>query len=106
MENVLERSFLFSLGPIIDQLRFHNGMLAPDQNGAVTPSLPAGLKAAKKEAADEVEIRLLRDTLSHAGGNITAAARLLHLTPRAIHKKLRAHRIDSGGFRNKKINPF
>lgn len=106
MENVLERSFLFSLGPIIEQLRFYNGIQTFDQNGPVTPLPPeAGLKAAKKEAANEVEVRVLRDTLARAGGNITAAARLLHLTPRAIHKKLRAHRIESGGFRRKKIDP-
>lgn len=109
MENVLERSLLFSLGTIIEKLRFHNGNengnQAPDQNVPVTLPMGAGLKAARKEAGDEVEVRLLRDTLARASGNITAAARLLHLTPRAIHKKLRAHRIDSGGFRRKKINP-
>lgn len=105
MENVLERSLLFSLGTIIEQLRFQNGNHTPHQDSPAASPLAACLRSARKEAADEVEIRLLRDTLTRSSGNITAAARLLHLTPRAIHKKLRAHQIDSGGFRSKKANP-
>ena len=97
MENVLERSLLFSLGTIIEQLRFQNGNHTPHQDSPAASPLAACLRSARKEAADEVEIRLLRDTLTRSSGNITAAARLLHLTPRAIHKKLRAHQIDSGG---------
>lgn len=99
LENVLERSFLFATDPVINQLRFHNGEEHDQPHN--TPPLESSLKATRKQAADQAESCLLNETLARFNGNITAVAKHLHLTTRAVHKKLHAHQIDSNFYRRK-----
>lgn len=101
LENVLERSFLFSPGPVIGVLSLDAS--ASTSNDKEDPSMASGLtlKEARKTAADKIEVKILRDTLTRFNGNISAAAKYLHLTPRAVHLKLNAHQIEPATYRTK-----
>ena len=57
------------------------------------------LREAKKRAALEVEARVIKDALAKARGNVSAVARQMGITPRAVHMKLRAHSIDAATYR-------
>lgn len=98
LENVLERSFLFSSGPIITQL------LLPQTNDAVAASLGPpvnqSLKQAKQEAAEQVEILILKEALIRFRGKVSEIAKSLGVTPRAIHQKLNLHSMDPNSYRS------
>jgi DNA-binding NtrC family response regulator len=104
LENVLERSFLFSTGPVLSHLMLHDGATAGDGHAVeeaasdvATIGMP--LKEAKKRAADRVEELILKDNLKRFHGNVSAMARHLQLTPRAVHQKLNAHNINPAKYR-------
>lgn len=99
LENVLERSFLFSAGNVITKLM----VTANDRNDEmmITNDGRMTLKQAKKAAASKVETRLLRETLGRFNGNVSAAAKFLGLTARAVHQKLYAYGIDPVLYRTK-----
>ena len=100
LENVLERSFLFSSGRVITKLM----VAANDKNdkgSAVTNDGRITLKQAKKAAAEKVETKLLQETLGRFNGNVSAAAKFLGLTARAVHQKLNVHGIDPSLYRTK-----
>jgi DNA-binding NtrC family response regulator len=104
LENVLERSFLFARGPLLERLYLHDGDRPEDGesgdfSAGVSSDMP--LKDAKKIAADRVEYVILKENLARHRGNVSAVAKALHLTPRAVHQKLNAHRIDPAQFRGK-----
>jgi len=46
-----------------------------------------------------VEARVMEDALSRARGNVSAVARQMGITPRAVHMKLRSHGIDAADYR-------
>ncbi|MDZ7750068.1 MAG: sigma 54-interacting transcriptional regulator [Gammaproteobacteria bacterium] len=91
LENVLERAYLFAPGGVIEELPIEG------QCAAEPPS--SSLQAVKKRAAMEVEARVIADALTRAGGNVSAVARAMGITPRAVHMKLRAHGIDAASYR-------
>jgi DNA-binding NtrC family response regulator len=97
LENILERSFLFATGPILDSL------LLPEPAGGDAPSgadgAGASLKDLRRQAADRAEDVVLRDQLQRCRGNVSAVARALRVTPRAVHQKLAQHRIDVSAYR-------
>ena len=98
LENVLERSFLFCHGPIMNEL------LLPKTNGAVMASVGQpvdllSLKEAKQRAAEQVEMLILKETLIRFQGNVSEVAKSLGLTPRAIHQKLNLHSLDPNNYR-------
>lgn len=100
LENVLERSFLFSPGNVITKLM----VTANDKNDEGSVIRNDGritLKQAKKAAAGKIETKLLHETLGRFNGNVSAAAKFLGLTARAVHQKLNSHRIDPGLYRTK-----
>lgn len=87
LENVLERSFLFSEGPVIQRISFD---LAP-RLGHVPLNETADLRQLKKNAADEVERRVLESLQEQTSGDVRAMAAALNLTQRAIYQKLSHH---------------
>lgn len=90
LENVLERACLFS-GTVIETI--------PLDGPQAHEYTPTSLRDAKKQAAMEVEVRVITDALAHTGGNVSAVARQMGVTPRAVHMKLRAHGIDADAYR-------
>ncbi|MDE2090224.1 MAG: sigma-54-dependent Fis family transcriptional regulator, partial [Gammaproteobacteria bacterium] len=99
LKNVLERAFLFSKEPVIHDLRLPVADRVARDTG---PSKGANLRMAKKQAADKVEVEILRETLRLCQGNVRATAKALGMTPRALHQKLRFHQIDPDFFRSQR----
>lgn len=101
LENILERSFLFASGQVLEQVALPKN---PSQTQPVLPQSSAQetsrtLKEARKKAADEVEEAMLKELLASFRGNIKKVAQSLHITPRAVHQKLTQHQIDPNAFR-------
>ena len=97
LENVLERSFLFSRGSVIDSLALDG------ESAAACDDLPAKvvkLKDLTKQAAMRTEEQLIRMALEELRGNVSAVARQMGISPRAVHQKLKKHGIDPQPFRN------
>lgn len=94
LENVLERAYLLSPHIII-----HDLDLPMSGHSIGKASAGTSLKALKRQVASEAESHLLREALSQTRGNVTAVARQMHVTPRAIHQKLRLHGIDPATYR-------
>jgi DNA-binding NtrC family response regulator len=91
LENVLERAYLFTRGAVIESLPVGGPDAAHDT--------PVSLRDAKKRAAMEVEARVIADALAHTRGNVSAVARRMGITPRAVHMKLHIHGIDADAYR-------
>ncbi len=93
LENVLERTFLFAQGAVIDDIGV-DGAVSDDPGEA-----RRGLRQLKRSAALELEEQLLHDALRSLSGNVSAVARLMKITPRAVHQKLNIHGIDPALYR-------
>jgi DNA-binding NtrC family response regulator len=82
LENVIERSAVLCRG---DTLRLEDLPEAVAQ--AATPT-PSALSFAIGTPLDEVEHRLIRETLAHTNGDKSLAAQLLGISTRTIYRKL------------------
>ncbi|MEK8089877.1 sigma 54-interacting transcriptional regulator [Thermithiobacillus plumbiphilus] len=92
LENVLERTFLFARGQVIDEL----GVQLSAETGL---SQIEDLRRRRQGAVRDVETKILRDALQRQAGNVSAVAREIGITPRAIHQKLRSYNIDAATYR-------
>jgi DNA-binding NtrC family response regulator len=91
LENVLERAYLFAPGCLIDDIP----VAVRGDERATTGTL----REAKRRAAMAVEARVMEDALARVSGNVSAVARQMGITPRAVHMKLRSHGIDASSYR-------
>lgn len=96
LENVLERSFLFSRGSVIESLALDGelGMSADNPAANVVK-----LKDLTKQAAMRTEEQLIRMALEELRGNVSAVARQMGISARAVHQKLKKHGLDPQQFR-------
>jgi transcriptional regulator with PAS, ATPase and Fis domain len=95
LENVFERAFLFTRGPVIEDIPV-------ELNDSDSDSVSDGnLNMIKKKVAREIEIKMLQDALTRFSGNVSAVAREMEITPRAVHQKLKKHHIEAAAYRNK-----
>jgi DNA-binding NtrC family response regulator len=93
LENVLERALIVAGdGPIAPE-HVVVGRRAPGPSGAAAELLLDGF------ALDELERELIVAALARAGGNKTAAARLLGVTRRRLYSLLASHGLDPGSGR-------
>ena len=92
LENVLERAFLFASGSVIEELPL-------DDRQAPEPTTTGGLREATRRATRELETRTIKEALARAGGNVSAVAREMGVTPRALHMKLRGLGITAAPYR-------
>lgn len=97
LENALERSFLFCREQVIDHVLLDSESQGEDSEAVAEPAL----RKVKRQAAMEMEDRIIREALNRSSGNVSAAAREMGITPRAVHQKLRAHKIDACIFRQR-----
>lgn len=98
LENVLERSFLFSGGPIIETVMLDgDGLNEEDVDGLADDNM--NLHDMVKKAARETEERLIRQALESLEGNVSAVARQMGISPRAVHQKLKKLNIDPQEYR-------
>lgn len=93
LENVLERSFLFSTSPIIYEL------LLPHTNKDKLKNVGQQAHLTLKEAKQQAEALLIKQELTRFIGNVSDVAKSLGITPRAIHQKIKLHNIDLNNFR-------
>src|SRR3954467_7878882 len=82
LENVIERAVVLCRG---DQLGLAD---LPDAVASAAPRLPSELTFSIGTPLSEVEQRMIRDTLSHTGGDKSLAAQLLGISTRTIYRKL------------------
>ena len=82
LENVIERAVVLSRGEII--LEEH----LPDFVRGAGGVAPEALSFAVGTPLEEVELRLIRETLRHAKGDKSLAAQLLGISTRTIYRKL------------------
>jgi len=82
LENVIERAAVLCRAETLslDDL--------PDAVASATPRPPSELTFAIGTPLSEVEQRMIRDTLSHTGGDKSLAAQLLGISTRTIYRKL------------------
>lgn len=93
LENVLERAYLFSRGTVIDSVDI------PASNTPISELNFRTLQALKRQAANDVESRILKEALSRRQGNVTAVAREMGITARAVHQKLKSYGINPAVYR-------
>ncbi len=98
LENVLERAFLFTPGSLIDDVG-----LRDEPQGAAVRDAPGGrapLHVAKRQAMRSIETRVLQDALERHHGNVTAVAREMGITRRAVHQKLKRYSLPAAPYRD------
>jgi two-component system, NtrC family, response regulator AtoC len=96
LENVLERTILFSEGPRIAvadlpaSLRKHPADLPPVEAQLATPSGPPGpLKEIVKGQVQAIERDLIVRGLEVTGGNVTRTAKLLKISRKSLQMKMK-----------------
>ncbi len=99
LENALERAFLFSPGPVIQSLQV--GAFSPTQGAPPPPAPNRSIREIKRQAAMEVEAKLMREALVRFQGNVSHMAAYMGITPRSVHMKLKAHGLDAASFRRR-----
>jgi Nif-specific regulatory protein/two-component system response regulator AtoC len=103
LENILERSFLFTQDQVIDEI----DIPSTDVPESLIPQETADLdlRTVKKNATMELEKKIIHAGLSRFSGNVSQVARSFGITPRAVHQKLKAHGIDPSTYRRKVETP-
>ena len=102
LENVLERAFLFTHGQVIEDIDVNIRGTSID----LKDSAGGKLSNIRKKVVHEIETRLLHDALIRFSGNVSAVARELGITPRAVHQKLKNHNIQAASYRKKQHIPL
>lgn len=100
LENALERSYLLCREQMIDHVLLDGEGLGSGSE----PVEQTALRRVKRQAALDIEDRIIRDALNRSGGNVSAAAREMGITPRAVHQKLRMHKINASVYRRRDGN--
>jgi DNA-binding NtrC family response regulator len=92
LENVLERSFLFSIGPELELIMQPLDFADSEVASTFEPDKP--WREYRKEAVASMEIKYLKAAMARFNGNVCMVATLMDLTTRAVYMKLRNHHID------------
>ena len=103
LENILERSFLFTQGQLIDELDIADSELQKSVIFEETADLD--LRTVKKNATLKLEKKIIQAGLNRFSGNVSQVARSIGITPRAVHQKLKSHGIDPSTYRRKVQTP-
>jgi len=82
LENVIERAVVLSRSDVLGE-----GDL-PEQIAAAAPRAPSQLTFEVGTTLDEIELRVIRETLRHTKGDKSVAAQLLGISTRTIYRKL------------------
>jgi two-component system response regulator HydG len=84
LENAVERAVVLSRGDTIDL----PDLPASIAGAAGTPPAARAIEVPIGTPLDEIELRVIHETLRHVGGDKTLAAQLLGIAPRTIYRKL------------------
>ncbi len=99
LRNILERAFLFSNSDIINELDIANNELP--ESDILEDTADFNLRKLKKNAISELERKVLHASLDRYSGNVSKVARVIGITPRAVHQKLKFYNIDASVYRKK-----
>jgi transcriptional regulator with GAF, ATPase, and Fis domain len=92
LRNCLERAMILADGGAIEERHLR---LAPEPAAAVKPTGAETLQEIRERAARTAERASIARALERAGGDRTAAAAALGLTPKKLDAKLREHGLDA-----------
>ena len=98
LENVLERSFLFSIGYELELIMQPLDFADSEVASTFEPDKP--WREYRKEAVASVEKKYLIAALARFDGNVCMVATLMDLTRRAVYMKLRNYHIDPGAYKH------
>jgi DNA-binding NtrC family response regulator len=98
LENVLERSFLFSIGTELELIMQPLDFADSEVASTFEPDKP--WRQYRKEAVADMEKKYLKEALARFDGNVCMVAALMDLTKRAIYMKLHDHHIDPGAYKH------
>jgi two-component system response regulator HydG len=82
LENVIERAVVLSRSDALAESDL------PDAIAKAAPSAPSSLSFSIGTTLDEIELRVIKDTLRHTKGDKSLAAQLLGISTRTIYRKL------------------
>jgi Response regulator containing CheY-like receiver, AAA-type ATPase, and DNA-binding domains len=99
--NEIKRAAVLANDDVIDESYLSENLRSGVQKGAVSgrgvlQNIPTGkenqsLKEAVEEAVEEIEIRIIKETLEKSGGNKQKAAKILGLTRQGLIKKIKKY---------------
>lgn len=95
LENVLERAFLFARGKVIDAIELPR---PSSEYEDITDD--NRLRDARKRASREAESKVIVEALIQCDGNVSAVARAMGVTSRAVHMRLKSLGINPSTYRN------
>jgi two-component system response regulator HydG len=90
LQHAVERAVILARGEVVELVDLPDavGLLAPAAGGASTAPGPTELTVPLGTTMEEIERRVIRETLRQARGDKTLAAQLLGIAPRTIYRKL------------------
>ncbi len=91
LENVVERAVVLSRSETLTEADL------PDIIGLAFPSAPDALAFSIGTPLDEIEQRVIRETIRHTKGDKSLAAQLLGISARTIYRKLDGRSADEAG---------
>jgi len=94
LENVLECAFLFARGPVIDSIPLPQPDLGSQGIGD-----GSNLRELRRRVTREAESEVMIQALKHFNGNVSAVARSMRMTPRAVHMRLKSYGINAAAYR-------
>ena len=94
LENVLERAFLFARGSVIEQID-----LPQTESNYPGPGDERPLRELRQAAARKAETQVMIQALKKRDGNVSAVARSMGITPRAVHMRLKSLGINAAAYR-------
>jgi len=98
LENVLERSFLFSIGLELELIMQPLDFTDSEVASTFEPDKP--WRQYRKEAVVSMEKKYLKAALARFDGNVCMVAVLMDLSKRAIYMKLREYHIEPGAYKH------
>ena len=94
LENVLECAFLFARGPFIETISLPKPDLGSQNSGE-----EGNLRELRRKVTREAETKAMVQALERYNGNVSAVARSMRITPRAVHMRLKSHGIRAAAYR-------
>jgi two-component system response regulator HydG len=82
LENVIERAVVLCRGEALAEADLPDSVAQAERGPATELSFPLGTPL------EEIELRVIRETLRHAKGDKSVAAQLLGISTRTIYRKL------------------
>jgi DNA-binding NtrC family response regulator len=91
----LEHAFLFCKGHLVEDLPLE----VPPGNDVSPDHEAIPLQQIKRDALQRAELAAMEEALTRYQGNVSAIARAMGITPRAVHMKLKTYQLKAGADR-------